>query len=64
MGKKYRIKEYLIFHWDVGLLDFTKPQSHMEWHIEERKNILFWKTIKIFTCQKLAQRKFNDFYVL
>lgn len=59
---EYRIKEYLIFHWDVPLSDFTKSQAHMEWHIQERKNILFWKTLKKFTCQKLAEQEYKYEY--
>ena len=62
--KKYRLKEYLIFHWDVPLFDFKQSQAHMEWHIEERKNILFWKTIKTFTSEKMANEEFNNFYCL
>jgi hypothetical protein len=60
--KRFRLKEYLTMYWDTPLLDFKKLQAHMEWHIEERKYLFFWKTKEIFKNQNLAEQKFEKFY--
>ena len=60
---KYKLQEYLIMHWDVPLGDFSKPSAHMEYKIQERKYIFFWKTLKTFTCKKLAEQEFNKLYI-